>query len=110
MTSQVGWARSNILYDTLKETPKPGSPLEFVMLHVFSLRQSAEYLKYKLVAQSSLSAGTSEASKESLKDLFATMFPHKKSEQEHHTAKALQILERQLKAGPIRATPILEGK
>lgn len=109
MTSQIGWARSNILYDTLKEPPTPGSPLEFVTLQVFSLRQSAEYQKYRLVAQSSLSAGTSDAAKDALKDLFAAMFPHKQQEQENTNKVAMRILENHIRSGPIHVTPVPEG-
>lgn len=110
VTSHVGWARSNILYNTLKEPPTPGSPLEYVILQVFYLRQAAEFQKYRLVAQSSLSPETSESSKDALKDLLSSMFPYRESEERDRSAQALRIFERQIAAGPMRITPIEEKR
>ena len=100
MTSSAGWVRSNILYDTLKEVPPIGSPLETVCAYVFVHRQKAEYLKYRTLAQAQVNSGNKESVQESLDSLHAEMFPDVKTLNNSRSVKAKEIMERQLAKGP----------
>lgn len=94
MTSSTGWIRANLVYDTLKEPPSPGSPLEAVCAFVFLARQRAEYIKHKAIVQASVTSSTKEAAQEIMEDLHAEMFPDAKREKAWQRERAMEIMER----------------
>ena len=100
MTSTSGWFRSNIIYDTLSSPPPRGSHLEAICAYVFTQRQHAEFLKYKVVAQSLVNSDNSEHVQKVVDDLFDGMFPYKEEERCHTAEEARKFLERQLAKGP----------
>ena len=54
MSTPLGWARANILYDTNKGVPKYGSLVEASCLLVWKSRISEEVAKIRATAQASL--------------------------------------------------------
>jgi len=94
MTTSTGWIRANLVYDTLKEPPSPGSPLEAVCAFVFLARQRAEYIKQKVIVQASVTESTKDAAQEIMEDLHAEMFPDAKREKAWQREKAMEIMER----------------
>jgi hypothetical protein len=100
MTSSSGWLRSNILYDTLSDTPPPGSPLEAVCASVFVHRQKAEFLKYKTLVQATVTPENKDATQELLDTLHNEMFPDVEVSKANQSEIAKGIMERQLAKGP----------
>lgn len=100
MTSTSGWFRSNVIYNTLRDPPPVGSHLEAICAFVFSQRQQAEFLKYKLLAQSTVNSDNSEHVQKVLDELYSGMFPYKENEQWQTAEEARKFLERQLAKGP----------
>ena len=94
MTTSTGWIRANLVYDTLREPPSPGSPLEAVCAFVFLARQRADYIKHKVIVQASVSESTKDAAQEMMEDLHAEMFPDSKREKAWQREKAMEIMER----------------
>tara|TARA_Y100000034_G_C6669341_1_gene293751 strand:- start:76 stop:399 length:324 start_codon:yes stop_codon:yes gene_type:complete len=104
MTSTAGWARSNILYDTLVDTPVPGSPLESVLAFVFMSRQRAEFIKTKAMLQALATKDTKEATEELLESLHEYMFPDIKEKKWKERTKAREVMEKHMT--PIAVSPI----
>ena len=105
MTTSTGWVRANLVYDSIKEAPVPGSPLEAVCSFVFVSRQRAEFLKYKALAQ----AGVTDKNKDSiqgvLEELHENMFPDQKQEKLCQANRAREIMEKYSQT-PIQVTAI----
>jgi hypothetical protein len=100
MTSSSGWLRSNILYDTLSETPPPGSPLEAVCASVYTRRQKAEFLKYKTLVQATVTSDNKDSTQKLLDSLHNEMFPDVEVRKADQSEIAKGIMERQLAKGP----------
>ena len=100
MTSSAGWLRSNILYDTLTETPSPGSPLESVCAFVFVQRQKADFLKHKCLVQACVTTDNKDSVQEMLDQLHKEMFPDVEVRKSEHSQIAKKIMERQMARGP----------
>ncbi len=104
MTSSTGWVRANLVYDTLKDPPVPGSPLEAVCSFVFVTRQRADFLKYKALAQAGVSENNQESIQKVLEELHENMFPDQKQEKICQQDRARQLMEKY--SSPIRVTAI----
>ena len=100
MTSTSGWFRSNLIYNTLNTPPPVGSHLEAICAFVFAQRQKAEFIKFKLLAQSTATSDNSEHVQKVLDELYSSMFPYKENEQWQKSVEAKKFLERQLAKGP----------
>ena len=100
MTSSAGWLRSNILYDTLTETPSPGSPIEAVCAFVFVQRQKADFLKHKCLVQAAITSDNKDSVQELLDTLHKEMFPDIEVRKSERSEVAKKIMERQLAKGP----------
>lgn len=95
-----------MIYDTLSSPPPVGSHLEAVCAFVFTQRQHAEFLKYKVIAQSLINSDNSEHVQKAVDALFDGMFPYKEEERCQTAEEARQFLERQLAKGPEVVTAV----
>lgn len=92
MTSSTGWFRANFVYDTLKEPPSPGSPLEAVCAFIFMSRQRASFLTSKALIQAAVTEETKDAVQELLDGLHDAMFPYEKQEKACEAEKTEKIM------------------
>jgi hypothetical protein len=53
LSTTEGWAKANIVYDTLSEPPAPDSPLEAICMYIFNQRQLEKITHAKLMSMSS---------------------------------------------------------
>lgn len=102
MTTSTGWIRANLVYDTLKDPPSPGSPLEAVCAFVFLTRQRADFIKHKAMVQSGVSESTKEAAQKLMEELHENMFPDQKRNKEWQKEQAMKIMEKH--SAPIKVT------
>jgi hypothetical protein len=102
MTTSAGWIRANLVYDTLKDPPSPGSPIEAVCAFVFLSRQRADFIKHKAVVQASIREETKEAAQTLIEELHENMFPDKKRDKEWQKEQAMHIMEKH--SAPIKVS------
>ena len=94
-----------MIYDTLKQPPAPGSPLEAVMVYVFNARQRAEYLRTLLTLRTVKTEEQSKAVKELLESYTAELFPFEEKNKWLQSEEIEKVLQREMEKGPLAVVP-----
>ena len=108
----MGWARANVLFDLLAEPPKPGTPLESLMLLVWQMRQEIEFYKVSAVMNTLVGAATENVDegnktiKQAYEDLMDAFYPHQKGKRVRADQAALDVLRAETARGPLRVVPL----
>jgi len=99
--SPIGWARSNFIYDTLKEPPALGSPLEAICMYVFNARQRSKFLETILLMTPASSEEQRNHKNTIIDDYMKEMFPYQAQEKAKDSKDISKILDKELSKGPI---------
>ena len=103
MTTPLGWARANLIYEK-EPRPKPGSLVEVVFLLVFFMRQRTLFQKTRVLAQAAIDHKGEETLK-AFKDLQKEMFPYERRTKMAEYARQAEVLHRWVGAGALQMTP-----
>jgi len=100
-----------MIYDTLREPPKPGTPLESLMLLVWRMRQDIEVQKTRVLAEAIIAAasGTDEANKrlqEAWSQYVDDAYPFKRGRRVRADQAAMEYFKREAAKGPLRVVPL----
>lgn len=93
----MGWARANLLYDTIVSPPEPGSLKEAVCILVQKYRADQQY--YRTLAQ--LSEGTKQR-EEAFNSFRGAMFPYVQRTDDNWRSRMKAMLDKFYMQGPIR--------
>jgi len=102
------------MYDMMAEPPKPGTPLESLMLLVWRMRQDIEVQKTKAIVQAVIAsaadaANLDEANKrlsESWDQYLDEVFPFKRGRRVKADQLAIEYLKQEAARGPLRVIPL----
>jgi len=108
----VGWARANVLYDMQKAPPKPGTPLESLMLLVWQMRQTIRLQETRAIVQSLLAANTEDqalqkATKEAWDSYVDELMPYQRGARKRQDKSAIDFLKQEAARGPLKVTPLV---
>lgn len=100
------------MYDLMSEPPKPGTPLESLMLLVWRMRQDIEVQKTKAIVQA-IVASASDNTEDANKNLqnawdqyLDEAYPFKRGRREKADQLAIEYLKREAARGPLRVVPL----
>jgi hypothetical protein len=108
----VGWARANLLYDTLRAPPKPGTPLESLMLLVWHMRQTIQLPETRDIVQAITAAqsedqGLQKAIKESWESFVDELMPYQRGTRKRQDQSAIDFLKKEVARGPLKVIPLV---
>lgn len=108
----MGWARANLLYDLLDSPPKPGTPLESLMLLVWQYRQTIRLHETRAIVQSVLAAqGDSQelqkAAQSAWESFMDELLPYQRGQRKRHDQAAIDYLKQEAARGPLKVTPLV---
>lgn len=107
LRSPTGWARANIVYNTLRAPPTPNTPLELICIYVFHARQRAEYMRTLLTLPASQTEEAAKAREELVHALSAEMFPFQEQTRAREAQDVAALMERIVARGPEVVTPLV---
>lgn len=108
----MGWARSNLIFETLSEPPKPGTPLESLMLLVWRMRQDVRQYETRALVHAILAAApeadekTHKNMQDAWKDYTEELFPFQRGQRRNENEAAVDYLKREVARGPLKVTPL----
>lgn len=99
------------MYDLMAEPPKPGTPLESLMLLVWRMRQDIEVQKTKAIVQAIVAAASEgeEANKTLMTawdQYLDEVFPFKRGRRVKADQLAIEYLKREAARGPLHVVPL----
>jgi len=108
----VGWARANLLYDQMDKPPRPGSPLESLLLLVWQMRQTIRLQETRAIVQALLSAQSEDsnvqkATKEAWEGYLDELFPYQRGQRKRQDRAAIDYLKNEAARGPLTVTPLV---
>ncbi len=103
MSTAEGWAKANIVYDTLAEPPPPNTPLEAICMYIFNQRQLEKITHAKLLSMAAFNneKGAQEVLAKYVEILLPTSADPKKTPDDVKDA-----LDKVVKMGSFVATPL----
>lgn len=101
-----------MLYDLQKAPPKPGTPLESLMLLVWQMRQAIRLQETRAIVQAILAAnsedqGLQKAIKESWDSYVDELMPYQRGARKRQDKGAIDFLKREVARGPLKVTPLV---
>lgn len=108
----MGWARANLIYETLTGPPTPGTPMESLMLIVWRMRQDIRMNETRVIIQSILAAApeageqAGKSMQEAWKDYTEEIFPFQRGQRRGADDAAITYLKREAARGPLKVTPL----
>lgn len=103
----LGWARANLIYDTIRDRPKPGSPMESVLLLVWQMRQEIEYYAVRAVVQASIDPDEGKSTQDAWKSFTEQFYPYLMEQVKRGDRAAVEYLVKEVKKGPLRVIPLM---
>lgn len=108
----MGWARANVLYDLQKVPPKPGTPLESLMLLVWQMRQTIRLQETRAIVQAILAAGSEDqgmhkAAEEVWNKYTDELMPYQRGIRKKQDQSAIDFLKKEAARGPLKVTPLV---
>lgn len=94
----MGWARANVMYDTLSTPPEIGTPLEALCIRIFTRRQKLKYMEALVTLAT---AADKDNRKKILDSYFDELFPHVKDNKWKDSQTIQEVLEREMERGPM---------
>lgn len=102
----LGWARSNVLYDTISEAPKPGSPVESLLILVWQMRQEIEFHALRVLVQGAVDPDQGKSTIEAWGEFGEHFYPYLKNHQKRSDQIALESLYKEIKKGGLKVIPL----
>jgi hypothetical protein len=107
MKTPEGWARANLLLQTLKETPKKGTLRESLLIMLMAKQETIEHARFRALSQIIIDSGKGvEAFEEYLK----LAFPYLEATKKRDRKKFIDILKEEVSRGALRVRPMPEPK
>jgi hypothetical protein len=111
----MGWARATLLYDLLGKPPKPGTPLESLILMVWQYRQTIRLHETRSIVQAVLASGTDnqelqKAAQSAWETFMDELLPYQRGQRKRNDKAALDYLKREVARGPLRVIPLVPLK
>lgn len=102
----LGWARSNMMYEMMREPPPPGSPLESLMIIVWRMREDIRYHEIRTLVQASIDPDDGKSTKDAWGELTDVFYPYLKGKRRRDDRAALEFLMREVKKGAFGIRPL----
>ena len=101
-----------MLYDLLRVPPKPGTPLESLMLLVWQMRQTIRLQETRAIVQAIIAAnsddqGIQKALKESWDTFTDELMPYQRGNRKRQDQTAIDFLKQEAKRGPLKVIPLV---
>lgn len=103
----MGWARANVMYDTCKRQPPPGSPVESLFILVWWMRRDIDYYMVRVMVQSAVDPDKGKSTTDAWKDFTEYFYPYLKGQRREHDHQALGSLMREVKKGQLTVRPLM---
>ena len=94
------------MYDALTAPPKPGTPLESVMILLWQMRQEAEYYLTRVIVQSSIDPDQGKSTTEAWKEFTDHFYPYLAEEVKRGDKAALDVLWKEIRRGGLSVRPL----
>jgi len=107
LTTPEGWARANILFQTLREPPPRGSVRESLLRLLVMQKEEAEHAKFRALAQLLVDK---EAGAKAFEEYFDAAFPHIKKEMQETDMSLAKFLHREVERGGLAVRRIDSGR
>lgn len=101
-----------MLYDLQKVPPKPGTPLESLMLLVWQMRQTIRLQETRAIVQAILAAGSEDqgmhkAAEEVWNKYTDELMPYQRGIRKKQDQSAIDFLKKEAARGPLKVTPLV---
>lgn len=103
----MGWARANVMYDTAKRHPPPGSPLESMFILVWWMRRDIDYYLARTMVQSAIDPDEGKSTSEAWKEFTEHFYPYLKGQRKRHDQAAMGALMKEVKKGFMAVRPLV---
>lgn len=109
----MGWARANVLYELLDKPPKPGTPLESLILMVWQMREMIRLRETRAITQAILSAGSEreemhKAAMDAWDNFVDEFMPYQRGKRKRQDHTAVNFLKEEVARGPLRVVPLVQ--
>jgi hypothetical protein len=105
----LGWARANLIYDSLERPPKPGSILEAVCLMVQMRREVTQFYSVFAMVQAIISAsdeGSGDVVNKAFSSYRDSLMPFLKNQMKDEQKRIKDFLSQEVLRGPLKVQPM----
>lgn len=103
----MGWARANMMYDTMDRPPRQGSLLELLFTMVQMRREAARLMKTRAIIQTLRDqSDDGEASQSAYDDYRRALMPYLIQEEHERSAAIREAMHEEFRRGPMTVTPV----
>ena len=95
-----------MMYDAMSSPPRPGTPLESVMILLWQMRQEADYYLQRAIVQASIDPDEGKSTTEAWKEYTDHFYPYLGEETKKSDHKALDVLMDEIKRGGLAVRPV----
>jgi hypothetical protein len=107
MKTSEGWARANLLLQTLKAPPRKGTLRESLLIMLMAQLESIEHARFRALAQIIVDSGKGI---EAFEEYMKVAFPYLEATKKKDRAKFIELLKNEVSRGPLVARPIPQPK
>ena len=93
------------MYDAMASPPRPGTPLESVMILLWQMRQEADYYLQRTIVQASIDPDQGKSTTEAWKEFTDHFYPYLGPETRKSDQRALDVLMEEIKRGGLAVRP-----
>ena len=94
-----------MMYDAMSSPPRPGTPLESVMILLWQMRQESDYYLQRAIVQASIDPDQGKSTTEAWKEFTDHFYPYLGPETKKSDQKALDVLMEEIKRGGLAVRP-----
>jgi hypothetical protein len=106
----MGWARANMMYDTMSSPPRPGSLLEILFVMVQMRRDVVRLMETRAVVQALRdNSDEGEATQSAFDDYRYAVMPYLVGEKKAEERRIMEIMSREFTAGPMSVKSVQHG-
>jgi len=107
LTTPEGWARANLLLQTLQAPPQPGSLREWVLILLVNRLEDIEHARFRALAQLIVDK---ETGVKAFEDYMKIAFPGMEARKKAQEQEVFDALKREVGRGPLKVTPLSTPK
>lgn len=102
MKTPEGWARANLLLQTLKEPPKKGTLRESMLILLMAQLETIEHARFRALAQLIVDSGKGI---EAFEEYMKIAFPYLEATKKRDRQKFIDMLQEEVKKGALVVRP-----
>jgi hypothetical protein len=103
----LGWARANMMYDTMRAPPRPGSLLEILFMMIQMRREAARLMEVRAIVQAVRDASDDgKSTQDAYDDFRRSLMPYLGVDEKERSAALRAALNREFQGGPMKITSL----